>query len=277
MATNQHAGRRPIRESGDPAPLFLPFLLSSCQYRLPKIRELKLSAKITDDHTLLLAMLASEKAITGETWKAAFSIVNLNPDTEMPIEVWLSKLSEQLVASGESERLMNSGYNPTDEEVMLEHGKIHLRAIKVPPLYDALEPATQKEVLAYYSAPEFDWGQEVVLNSPFAADLRLATGNNLKLVFKFVMAMQEAVRLGVADEGAPVPDWSLPRLRNSQLEKARAQRAQATPSHGDIGGSGDTQLASYSVSKMPEESDLETLARRGKSPDGGNGRQQRLG
>ena len=127
LTTNQHAGRRPIRESGDPAPLFLPFLLScaqvltelTCQYRLQRIRELKLGVKITDDHTLLLAMLASEKAITGETWKAAFSNVNLNPDTELPIEVWLSKLSEQLVASGESERLMNSGYNPTDEEVML--------------------------------------------------------------------------------------------------------------------------------------------------------------
>ena len=116
-----------------------------------------------------------------------------------------------------------------------------------------MESATQKEVLAYYSAPEFDWKQESILNSPFATSLRLATGQNLKLLFKFVMAMKEAVKLGVADEGAPVPDWSLPRLRNRRLEEVRGQRAQAAPSHDNIGVSRDTELASYSLNKMPEE------------------------
>jgi hypothetical protein len=37
-------------------------------------------------------MLASEANITGKTWEKGYDNVNLNPDTELPIEVWLSKL-----------------------------------------------------------------------------------------------------------------------------------------------------------------------------------------
>jgi hypothetical protein len=42
------------------------------------------------------------------------------------------------MASGEPDRLISHGYTPTDEEVFMEHGKQHLRAIKVPDVYQVV-------------------------------------------------------------------------------------------------------------------------------------------
>jgi hypothetical protein len=92
---------------------------------LPLIRESTPAHIITDNTTLLLAMLASEEAITGETWKSGYKSVNLNPDTNMGIEVWLSNINDHLVAAGEPDRLIHHGYSPTDEEVRITTLKIH--------------------------------------------------------------------------------------------------------------------------------------------------------
>ena len=75
--------------------------------------------------------LASESAVTGETWKQGYDDVNLNPNTALPIEVWLSKISEHLTAAGESSRCIAHGYSPTEDEVMDQQGLAHLKAIKV--------------------------------------------------------------------------------------------------------------------------------------------------
>jgi hypothetical protein len=231
--------------------------------RLPRIRDYcqKLTVPVTDDHTLLVAMLASESAITGATYKAGYSNVNLNPDTELPIEVWLSKISEQLTAAGESSRLISSDYSPTDEEVMLEHGKAHLRAIKVPPMYAALDSASQKIVLKHFSQRAFNWTPEAIKAAPFSTALGLTAQRHLYDLFKFVNAMREAVELGVADEGAPVPDWSLSRLRNAQLQKACEERKQPTLSSNDIGVGQDTALPSYFLGRLPGETNEDHFTR----------------
>ena len=88
---------------------------------LPLIRDSVPGHTITDNFTLLLAMLASETAITGDTWRRGYSNVNLNPDTTRSIEVWLSEISPHLVASGEPDRMIQHGYSPTDDDVMMEH------------------------------------------------------------------------------------------------------------------------------------------------------------
>jgi hypothetical protein len=205
-------------------------------------------------------MLASETAITGDTWKAGFTNVNLNPDTELPIEIWLSKMSEQLCAAGEGQRLICSNYNPTDEEVMMEHGKKHLRAIKVPPLYAAMESVQQKSVLAYFSAPGFSWTTGPIRDAPFAAELKLTSMDKLSAMFKFVQAMIEAVNLGVADHGQPVPDWSLSRLKNDQLERER-QHSKPNGSNYDLNGSKETELVSYLYGRLANETQQEYFSR----------------
>ena len=197
-------------------------------------------------------MLGSESAITGETWKAGYTNVNLNPDTELPIEVWLSKISEHLVAAGEPDRLIQHGYTPSDEEVMMEHGKRHLRAIKVPVLYQILDDAGKKMSMDLLSSPSFDWSSTAVLSAPIT--LKLTVGKNLAHMFKFIKAMQEAVELGVAETGDLVPDWSLERLNNKSLVTIRASRDHVKPSENEIGISRHSDLASFSLRALPNES-----------------------
>lgn len=71
--------------------------------------------------------------------------------------------------SGESTRLIYHGYSPSDEEVRMEHGKIHLRAIKVPPLYEMLDDTNKKVVKDFFSHPEFKWTSKEILSAPEAA------------------------------------------------------------------------------------------------------------
>jgi hypothetical protein len=75
-------------------------------------------------------MLASESAITSQTYINGFKNVNLHPHHMLPIEVWLSKRSEDLLAAGVVRRLIEGGYAPSDDEVLREFNKRHLRAIE---------------------------------------------------------------------------------------------------------------------------------------------------
>jgi hypothetical protein len=176
---------------------------------LPLIRDSTPAHTIADNHTLLLAMLASETAITGDTWKRGYINVNLNPSegVEMPIEVWLSDISAHLVASGEPDRLIQHGYSPTDEQVMMEHGKTHLRSIQIPPLYEAMDEASQRRTMFLLSSASFKWttADIRVVDAEIPA-LKLLLPKNMKPMFRFVKAMKEAVELGVAEAGDLLPD-----------------------------------------------------------------------
>jgi hypothetical protein len=110
----------------------------------------------------------------------------------------------------------------TDQEVRMEHGKIHLRAVKIPVLYQVLGDVEKAEIMKLMSSPSFDWSASAVLAAPKV--LRLTIGKNLANMFKFVKAMQEAVELGVAEDGDLVPDWSLQRLHNEKLVQIREKR-----------------------------------------------------
>jgi hypothetical protein len=219
---------------------------------LPLIRDSIPGFKITDNHTLFLAMLASETAITGDTWKRGYSNVNLNPDTELPIEVWLSKIDAHLKASGEPHRLIQEGYSPSDEEVMLEHGKKHLRAIQIPILYEKMDEKDQRETMNLLSSPSFKWTTVEILSAPAA--LKLPVNSNLADMFRFVKAMEEAVELGVAEVGDLLPDWSQEKLNNQTLVSIRSKRDHAKPSVNDIGVSRHSDLSSFSLQVLPGES-----------------------
>jgi hypothetical protein len=113
-------------------------------YRLPFIRHS--STKLADEDKLLIAMLEGERNITAKSWYNGFKNVNLNPDHTQPIEVWLSTINEQLEASGATDRFLESGYNPTFDEVELESNIQLLRAIKIPPKFAALPHSAKQKV-----------------------------------------------------------------------------------------------------------------------------------
>ena len=103
--------------------------------------------------------------------------------------------------------MIQHGYSPTDDDVMMEHGKKHLRSIKIPPLYEMMNTTNQTEVMSILSSPDFKWLSEEVL--PVSAKfpiLKLSFDSNLSRMNTFVNAMREAVELGVAETGDLVPD-----------------------------------------------------------------------
>lgn len=138
---------------------------------------------------------------------------------------------------------------------MLEHGKTHLHAITVPPLYEMLDDANKKIAMEFLAHPDFKWTSKEILAAPEPMKpLKLTIGNNLSKMFKFVKAMQEAVELGVAEPTDLVPDWSRQRLRNTRLQSIRSKRQTATASATDIGASVNSDLESYSLRAIPGES-----------------------
>jgi hypothetical protein len=98
---------------------------------LPHIREQYRSkgSFISSNDTLLVAMLSSEAAVAGQTYTNGAKNVNIHPDHTVPIEVWLSMRDEDLRAAGVTSRLIEEGYAPTDDDVMRDYNKRHLRAI----------------------------------------------------------------------------------------------------------------------------------------------------
>lgn len=96
-------------------------------------------------------MLEGERAITKSTWFNGFKNVNLNPDEALPIEVWLSNISEHLEAAGDTHRFLQHGYIPTVEDVKLEANLKHLRSIKVPPKFQALSFESKQKVCMYFT------------------------------------------------------------------------------------------------------------------------------
>ena len=201
-------------------------------------------------------MLASEEAITGETWKSGYKSVNLNPDTTMDIEVWLSYINDHLVAAGKPDRLIHHGYSPTDEEVRkMEHGKQHLRSITLPVCYEMLDLEDKRASMSLLSSPEFEWtATEVRTVNTKIPTLKLLVGKNLSRMFKFVKAMKEAVDLGVAEPDDLLPDWSRDRLKNQTLTDIRSKRQHARPTDHDIGVSSNSDLSSFSLRSLLNES-----------------------
>jgi hypothetical protein len=143
---------------------------------------------------------------------------------------------------------------------MRDYNKRHLRAIVVPPTYDNLDEATQRTVLETLSDPAFVWEPENLLALPSEFEtLNMTSRKNIKSYYKFVSAMKEAVSLGVATPDDLVPNFA--RIENPVLEAITARRRDQAPSTTDIGASKSSDLASYSLSRLPNESNTQFFTR----------------
>lgn len=113
-------------------------------------------------------------------------------------------------------------------------------------------PDTDKlHVMNLMSSPSFNWTAAAIMSAP--KYLKLDTGKNLAKMFKYIKAMQEAVKLGVAKKEDLVPDWSLDKLENIRLQEIRLKRHHVKSSDTDIGVSRHVDLASFSLIALPGE------------------------
>jgi len=225
---------------------------------------------IADDDALLLAMLESEKAITSEAWKKSFINVNLNPDNCMPIQVWLSKISDHLIAAGDDTRLLFHGIVLTPEEVELEYQLQQLKAIKPPNNYLNLTDEEKKMALDTVSNEAF-WEpttfKKTLQAQPALAKLKLDQGTNAHQMWKFSAAMGIAIKNKLADEDAVLPSlkWALANIKTNEqyamlLRKRKARRDQSSTSK-SIGVNIGNDLESYDMTLRPTETRLQCLDR----------------
>jgi hypothetical protein len=114
----------------------------------------------------------------------------------------------------------------------------------------------QSAVMSILSSPDFKWTSEEVLSvSDQFPTLKLLFDSNLSRMWTFLKAMQEAVELGVAETG------SRDRLKNPTLVDIRSRREHVKPTANDIGVSRHSDLASFSLYVMPNESKEDHFSR----------------
>ena len=106
---------------------------------LPVVRDRPNLVKIVDQWVLLAVVMAGQNGGRGEAWTSGFRRVNLHPKFKAPIEVWLSKISDALVAAGGTEQTNENPY-----------GAQHLRLIKVPKFYADLSQDRKKTLKEHF-------------------------------------------------------------------------------------------------------------------------------
>jgi hypothetical protein len=124
-----------------------------------------------------------------------------------------------------------------------------------------LNDEEKQTVMDTLSAPTFDWSTSAVLALPplFINKLKLDKRKNLALFFTYISAMKEAVSLGVATVDDLIPNFT--RIQNPILEAFAARRREEAPSSTDIGASKSADLESFSLSRLPNESNEHFFSR----------------
>jgi hypothetical protein len=157
----------------------------------------------------------------------------------MNMQVWLSSLSEHLVAAGDESRFLKFKYSPTEEEIDMELKFKHLKSIKIPRLYAALTEQEQALVMTTLSDSGFGWSSDEIIElmtAPHMKQLKLDQGDNLCQIYKFVQAMKKAISLGAGKLGDLLPDVKrADRERSSMIKKIMAARRANEPSKDDVG------------------------------------------
>lgn len=172
---------------------------------LPIVRDRPGIVGTVDQWVLMAVVMAGQNGGRGSAWTSGFKRVNLHPDHMLPIDVWLSKISDALVAAGGTEMSNDSPY-----------GLQYLRLIKVPEFYAALPPERQLEMKMLTSNASFDWSTEKTGTLPqWCRDLLYKNKSNIYKYFKFSNSMATAVQNGSAISTDLIPAQAIQRLRES--------------------------------------------------------------
>jgi hypothetical protein len=142
---------------------------------------------------LLLVVLTSERAVTAAHWRSAFDRVNLNPDTRVNVDLWLSRIYGDLAGGSKGHPY-----------------RAYLTAIKVPEFYQKLGPQDMRELRALTNpATGFDWtGTALSLLPPRIKEM--LWGVNFSDFFTFTMSMGVAAELGLVQVQDLLPSGGTP-------------------------------------------------------------------
>jgi hypothetical protein len=162
----------------------------------------------------------------GALWTTGFIRVNLHPHHQMPIDVWLSKISDSLVAAGGTELGIQDAHNVE-----------YLRLIKVPLFFSELEVSEQEGLRALTSAPSFDWNITALKELPPKYSQPLLKGKALSEYFTFTNHMLNAVERNLAEVTDLTPATAIKRLCAAapQLDKEQDQRSRNKNKLSEVG------------------------------------------
>jgi hypothetical protein len=218
--------------------------------------------KVTDQYTLLTAMLCSERAITKEKWASGYKHVNLNPLDKLPTDIFISNMHEHVLASGQTQTALQMNIVLTDADLRWHQGITHLGSIKLPEFYAQLEVSDKRCLMNALRDPAFSWSasDQLALKPCLSKQVyaKLIAGKNVYNMHKFVMSMAEATRYGVADATHLEPNWTRPELQSERLTRFKEGIAATQPPKGGgsnrFGASSAHTLESYTLKRLPSES-----------------------
>jgi hypothetical protein len=160
--------------------------------------------RIVDQWCLLNVVMAGQFGGRGELWEKAFIRVNLHPHHKLPIDVWLSRIQDKIVASGGTAAGASNPYGPE-----------FLKLIKVPAVLDKLTRDEQLELRELTRSSDFDWSIAKLKElSPKYCSL-LSQRGAFHEYFKFKNSMTKAL-----EKGLVLPDDISPRAALDRAAEA---------------------------------------------------------
>ena len=207
---------------------------------LPSVWNCPNLIRIMDQWTLLCVFMTGQDGGRKEAWTAGFKRVNLHPKHMMPIEVWLSKISDALTAAGGTE-LSDQGY-----------GSNFLRLIRVPTFFANLTQEKQLQLKTLTDDMTFDWSKEQLASLPDWCQ-HIFKNNEKTLVsyWNFSKLMSMSVRQGVAESTDILPTQALERARFAQLSAPKKKQEQTNKERVANAGLGSYKL--FGESRCPKE------------------------
>ena len=176
---------------------------------LPAIRDRPGLLRSMDQWTLICGVMTGQNGGRGAAWTAGFKRVNLHPDHRLPIDVWLSKISQYLVAAG--------GCDAATKEV---YGLDYVRQIKVPEFFETMPVEDKRELLQLTGdEAKFAWDFEAIDTLPTKYKTHLRNGKLLYQFFTFVNHRANCMEreLMTPDELTFLP--AISRLRSKIIEQ----------------------------------------------------------
>jgi hypothetical protein len=196
-----------------------------------------------DQWALLNIVMAGQVGGRGALWEKAFIRVNLHPHHKIPIDVWLSRIQDKIVAAGGTEK----GADP--------YGIQFLKIIKVPDFLEKLTQAEQSELRELVCAADFDWSYDKQQELPSKYRKLLNSKKGIWLYFKFKNSMVTALEKGLVLPGELTPGTALDRAREAERNGAPAthqmtQKEQNKINMRDVGHSSYSRLGRPGLSQM---------------------------
>ena len=172
-----------------------------------------------------------------EKWTVSFKEVNLHPHFVMPFNVWMSKISEAVVAAAPG----------TDNDIELLHH------IKVPLFFRKFNMSKdhQKDLLKHCRDVGFDWSPDCIKRLPKEYCETLESSSNLFNMFRYVNSLGTCIDKGLLSIDDVTPDHALlvkpgpQKLQSARKIAREAMSAQSFTSYKALGNQNDSKMERF--------------------------------